>query len=33
MRAFRINERDLSGKCREVRPEGELDLSVADRFQ
>jgi anti-anti-sigma factor len=33
MRVFRISERDLSGKCREVRLEGELDLSVAERFQ
>jgi anti-sigma B factor antagonist len=33
MRAFSISERDLSGKCREVRLEGELDLSVAERLQ
>lgn len=33
MRTFRISERDLDAKCREVRLEGELDLSVADRFQ
>lgn len=33
MRAFRISERNLDGKCREVRLEGELDLSVAERFQ
>jgi anti-sigma B factor antagonist len=33
MRVFRIGERDLEGGCREIRLEGELDLSVADRFQ
>jgi stage II sporulation protein AA (anti-sigma F factor antagonist) len=33
MSAFRINERDLDGECREIRLEGELDLSVADRLQ
>jgi anti-anti-sigma factor len=33
MRVFRISERDLEGRCREIRLEGELDLSVADRFQ
>ena len=33
MRPFRINEVDLDPKCREMRVEGELDLSVADRFQ
>jgi len=33
MRSFRISERDLNGECREIRLEGELDLSVADRFQ
>jgi anti-sigma B factor antagonist len=33
MRAFRISERDLDGGCREIRLEGELDLSIADRFQ
>jgi len=33
MRAFSISERDLDAECREVRLEGELDLSVADRFQ
>jgi anti-sigma B factor antagonist len=33
MRAFRISERDLDPECRELRLEGELDLSVADRFQ
>jgi anti-sigma B factor antagonist len=33
MRAFRICERNLDGECREVRLEGELDLSVAERFQ
>lgn len=33
MRPFRISERQLDAGCREIRPEGELDLSVADRFQ
>jgi anti-anti-sigma factor len=33
MRAFRICERDLGPECREIRLEGELDLSVAYRFQ
>ena len=33
MRAFSIGERNLDGACREVRLEGELDLSVAERFQ
>ncbi len=33
MRAFRISERDLDAGCREIRLEGELDLSVAERFQ
>jgi anti-sigma B factor antagonist len=33
MRAFRIDERNLGGGCREVRLEGELDLSVVERFQ
>jgi anti-anti-sigma factor len=28
-----ISERELDPGYREVRPEGELDLSVADRFQ
>jgi anti-sigma B factor antagonist len=32
-RPFGIEERDLDGGCREVRPAGELDLSVANRFQ
>lgn len=33
MRPFRISEADLDSRCREVRVEGELDLSVADRLQ
>jgi anti-anti-sigma factor len=33
MRTFRISERDFEGGCRQIRLEGELDLSVADRFQ
>ena len=33
MRPFRISERQLDARSREIRPEGELDLSVADRFQ
>ena len=33
MRAFEISEVDLDSECREVRVEGELDLSVADQFQ
>lgn len=33
MRPFRINEVDLDPDCREMRVEGELDLSVADQFQ
>lgn len=33
MRAFKISERDLDSECREVRLEGELDLSVADQLQ
>ncbi|HEX5983935.1 MAG TPA: STAS domain-containing protein [Solirubrobacterales bacterium] len=33
MRVFRISERELNAECREVRLEGELDLSVAERFQ
>lgn len=33
VRAFRISEVDLDSGCREVRVEGELDLSVADQFQ
>jgi anti-anti-sigma factor len=33
MRTFRITERDLDAGCREIRLEGELDLSVADRLQ
>ncbi len=33
MREFRITEKDVDSECRELRVEGELDLSVADRFQ
>jgi anti-anti-sigma factor len=33
MREFRISERDVDSECRELRVEGELDLSVADQFQ
>lgn len=33
MRPFRIIEVDLDSECREMRVEGELDLSVADQFQ
>lgn len=33
MRPFRISEVDLEPGCREVRVEGELDLSVADQLQ
>lgn len=33
MRPFRISEADLDSECREIRVEGELDLSVADQFQ
>lgn len=33
VRAFRVSEVDLALGCREVRVEGELDLSVADQFQ
>jgi anti-sigma B factor antagonist len=33
MRAFRISERNLDAECREIRLEGELDISVAARFQ
>lgn len=33
MRPFRISEVDLDSECREVRVEGELDLSVADQFR
>ena len=33
MRPFRISEVDLDPKCREMRVEGELDLSVADQFK
>jgi len=33
MREFRISERNLEPECRELRLEGELDLSVADRFR
>lgn len=33
MRPFRIGEADLDSECREVRVEGELDLSVVEQFQ
>lgn len=33
MRAFRISDKDFDSQCRELRVEGELDLSVADQFQ
>jgi anti-anti-sigma factor len=33
VRAFRISEKDLDSECRELRVEGELDLSVADQFE
>jgi anti-anti-sigma factor len=33
IRPFRISEVDLDSECREVRVEGELDLSVADQFK
>lgn len=33
VRVFRISEVDLDGGYREVRVEGELDLSVADQFR
>jgi anti-sigma B factor antagonist len=33
VRAFRVAERDLDGECREIRVEGELDLSVAEQLQ
>lgn len=33
VRPFEISEVDLDSKCREVRVEGELDLSVADQLQ
>jgi anti-anti-sigma factor len=33
MRAFRISEHKIDAECRELHLEGELDLSVADRFQ
>jgi anti-anti-sigma factor len=33
MRAFRISEHDLDGAYRELHLEGELDLSVVERFQ
>lgn len=33
MRPFRISEVDLDPECREIRVEGELDLSVADEFK
>ncbi len=33
MRRFRISEVDLDSECREMRVEGELDLSVAGQLQ
>lgn len=33
IRPFEISEVDLDSGCREVRVEGELDLSVSDQFQ
>lgn len=33
IRPFRISEVDLDSECREVRVEGELDLSVADQLR
>jgi anti-sigma B factor antagonist len=33
MRPFRISEVDLDSECREMRVEGELDLSVVDQLQ
>lgn len=33
IRPFRISEVDLDPECREVRVEGELDLSVADQLR
>ena len=33
MRPFRISEVDLDPECREMRVEGELDLSVADQLK
>ena len=33
VRAFRISEVNLDGRYREVRVEGELDLSVADQLR
>ena len=33
MREFRITEKDVDFECRELRVQGELDLSVADKFQ
>jgi anti-sigma B factor antagonist len=33
MHGFRISERELAARCRELRLEGELDVTVADRFQ
>lgn len=33
MRAFGLSEVDLDAGCREVRVEGELDLSVAGQFR
>jgi anti-sigma B factor antagonist len=33
MQAFKLSERELRPGCREIRVEGELDLSVADRLR
>jgi anti-anti-sigma factor len=33
IRPFRISELDLDSECREMRVEGELDLSVVDQLQ
>lgn len=33
VRPFKLVEVDLDSDCREVQVEGELDLSVADRFR
>jgi anti-sigma B factor antagonist len=33
IRTFRVSERELNAGCREIRLEGELDLSVAERLQ
>jgi anti-sigma B factor antagonist len=33
MQAFKLIEREIRPGCREIRVEGELDLSVADRLR